>query len=73
MPKHKHLLQDYLDRTGRSQASLARELHITPSYASMIISGRRRPSPELAAKIESVTGIPLRDLLLARRSKKKAR
>jgi plasmid maintenance system antidote protein VapI len=54
MPKHKHLLRDYLDRTGRSPASLADELHITPSYASMIISGRRRPSPEPAAKIESI-------------------
>jgi len=30
----------------------------------MLRSGRRRPSPDLAQKIETVTGIPLKKLLL---------
>jgi hypothetical protein len=43
---------------------LAHKLGISESYMCMPRSGLRRPSPDLAQKIEAMTGIPFKRLLL---------
>jgi transcriptional regulator with XRE-family HTH domain len=47
-----------------SAKQLAHKLGISESYMSMLRLGRRRPSPDLAQKIETLTGIPFKQLLL---------
>jgi transcriptional regulator with XRE-family HTH domain len=47
-----------------SAKKLAQQLGISESYMSMLRLGRRRPSPDLAQKIEDLTGIPFKQLLL---------
>jgi transcriptional regulator with XRE-family HTH domain len=39
------------------QIELAKELGISKSYLSMILSGQRKPSPELADKLQSIPGV----------------
>jgi plasmid maintenance system antidote protein VapI len=39
------------------QKKLAEMMGITPKHLNDILNGRRRPSPELAAKLEQHTGI----------------
>ncbi len=70
-------IDGYLKHTKTSGKELAEALGISDSYMSMLRLGQRRPSPEVAQKIEAVTGIPFKKLLLkeggsaqaARRSK----
>jgi transcriptional regulator with XRE-family HTH domain len=57
-------LREYFHQTMRSQAQLADTLNVSRGFICEITSGKKRPSPELAAKIEKITGIPLRRLLL---------
>ena len=57
-------IRDFLKRTGMTEAELARLAGITQSYVNKIKNGTRRPSPEVAARLEAITGIPLRTLLL---------
>lgn len=57
-------LKQYIESRGISQKALAESLGISEGHLSLMINGDRRPSPELAAKIESATGIPFRSLLL---------
>ena len=59
---HKNI-KEYLRRTGKSERQLAKMLGITQPYVNMLKNGNRRPRPDLALKIEAVTGIPLRNLL----------
>ena len=54
---------EYMIHKHMSPKQLAAKLDISESYMSMLRSGRRRPSPELARKIETLTGIPLKNLL----------
>ncbi len=56
-------INEYLMHKHMSPKQLAAKLGISESYMSMLRSGRRRPSPELARKIETLTGIPLKNLL----------
>jgi transcriptional regulator with XRE-family HTH domain len=58
-----HSLTDWLRETERQQTDLADELGISRAYLSQIIAGLRRPSPEVAARIEAVTGVDARTLL----------
>jgi len=60
-------LKEYLEDKKLSQRALARQLSISPSYLNALVAGTRRPSPELAAEIERITGIPFRVLLLTDR------
>lgn len=39
------------------QTELAQQLGISKSYLSMVISGQRKPTPELVEKLQSVQGI----------------
>jgi transcriptional regulator with XRE-family HTH domain len=59
---HKNL-QEYLNAGTDSEKNLAGKLGVSVSYVNMIKRGTRRPSPELAEKIEKATGIPFRLLL----------
>ena len=52
-------LRDWLHRSRQNQIDLARELEITESYLSQILSGLRRPKLETLVRIESLTGIPV--------------
>ena len=55
---------EYLINKHLSPKQLAAKLDISESYMSMLRLGRRRPSPDLAQKIEAVTGVPFKRLLL---------
>ena len=48
---------------GITDKELAARTGCCVANINMIRHGKRRPSPELAAKIEAITGIPLRTLL----------
>lgn len=60
---HKNL-KKYLESGHLSEKELAEKLGVTISHVNMIKRGERRPSPELAKKIEEITGIPFQALLL---------
>ena len=57
-------IKEYLINKHLSPKQLAAKLDISESYMSMLRLGRRRPSPDLAQKIEAVTGVPFKRLLL---------
>jgi HTH-type transcriptional regulator / antitoxin HigA len=59
-------LREYLERAGTTEKEIAAQLGISTSHLSMIKKGTRRPSPEVALRIETLTGIPFRSLLLAK-------
>jgi transcriptional regulator with XRE-family HTH domain len=61
--KYKNI-QEYLDRTGKTEKQLADRIGVSQAFVSMLKRGEKRPSPKLAQRIESVTGIPFRALLL---------
>ena len=48
-------LDDYLSQRRGRQAALARRLNLGAGTLSSIRSGYRRPSPELAKRIEDAT------------------
>ncbi len=56
-------IREYLNRTGKTEGQLANLVNITQAYVNMLKNRKRRPTPELARKIEAVTGIPLNNLL----------
>ncbi len=56
-------IREYLMYSGRTEKQLARVLGISQPYVNMLKNGRRRPKPELAERIEAVTGIPILNLL----------
>ncbi len=60
---HKEITH-YLKQNRVTAKELATNLGISKSHMSMLRRGTRRPSPELAQKIEAVTGIPFKKLLL---------
>jgi transcriptional regulator with XRE-family HTH domain len=64
MPKRPYAsLQDWLERTGTPQITLARLAKISPAYLSRILSRSRRCSVEKALKLSSVTGVPVEKLV----------
>jgi hypothetical protein len=63
MMNHKNI-RDYLKKTGQTEAELGKLVNISQSQVNKLKNGTRRPSPEVAARLEAVTGIPLRALLL---------
>lgn len=56
-------LTEYLESTEMTQTALAEKLGIAPSFISQIISGHKQPSLDVAARIEDMTGVPMRALL----------
>jgi len=68
-------IRDYLEKTGKTENELAELACISQAHVNMIKNGSRRPTPEVAARLEAITGVPLRTLLLkiARKSGKESR
>lgn len=56
-------LNDYFEQTGENQGELARRVRISPTYVSLIASGKRHASPEVAAAIHKDTGVAVESLL----------
>jgi hypothetical protein len=56
---HKDIDQ-YMVYNHFSSNQLSHKLEIAESYICMLRSGLRRPSPDLAQKIETETGIPFK-------------
>ncbi len=56
-------LQRFFDTTGIKKQWLARKLGVSNSTIGKISLGQGTPSPELAARIEALTGIDARILL----------
>ena len=50
-------LRERMARLSLSQNGLARRLGVTSGHLSLILSGRRRPSPELRARMLSVLDV----------------
>jgi transcriptional regulator with XRE-family HTH domain len=61
--KNHKSIRDYLKRTGQTEVELAELARISQSSVNKIKNGTRRPTPEVAARLETITGIPLRILL----------
>jgi transcriptional regulator with XRE-family HTH domain len=58
------VISGYLKHTKMTGKQLADGLGISDSYMIMLRFGQRRPSPELAQRIEAAAGIPFKKLLL---------
>ena len=56
-------LSRYRTDHGLKQQELAEKIGTSPGYLNDLESGRRKPSPALANKIERLVGIPREDLL----------
>ena len=54
---------EYLKANKIRQREFGALIGIHQSHISEMVNGKYRPRPELAAKIEEITGIPLRTLL----------
>lgn len=52
----------YRSANKLTQQALAERLKTSPGYLHDIETGRRKPSPVLAVRIEHVTGIPRSDI-----------
>lgn len=50
-------LRDWLAEQSVSQSELARRLGVSQPAVSLLVRGLRRPSLQLAAKLETLTGI----------------
>jgi transcriptional regulator with XRE-family HTH domain len=51
-------LADYMEKHKLSADAVALKLGVSQPYVSRLLTGRRRPSPETAKKLEKLTGIP---------------
>jgi transcriptional regulator with XRE-family HTH domain len=52
------MLDQYMTENNISASELARRLGVTQPYASRLRRGVRRASPEMAERLEALTGIP---------------
>lgn len=57
-PRGAALLRQFFNRGEMTQADLARAINIYPQQLSHILAGRRVPTLQQAAGIESLTHIP---------------
>jgi len=62
-------LNEYKAKKGISSREIARQLKISESYLSEILSKQRTPSKQLAVKISKITGIPILNLLFPHQEK----
>ena len=56
-------LQDWMERTGTTQAELARRAGIPQSQLSQLLKGSRRCSVMKALALSKVTGVPVEKLV----------
>lgn len=64
-------IREYLRRSGLSQTEFARRIGVSKPTANLYVHGKRRPSPEIALRIERLTGIPFKRLVLGAAAKQK--
>ncbi|HMF92648.1 MAG TPA: helix-turn-helix transcriptional regulator [Vicinamibacterales bacterium] len=57
----KWAVQVYLLNKGWTQVDLARRAHIDATALSMVLSGRRAPTPTFVRRLRQITGIDLND------------
>lgn len=60
MTQGRQALRDWLQRAHRNQKTFARELGVSEVMVSYLVTGERKPSIDVAARIETLTGIPMR-------------
>lgn len=58
-------LDEFFRETGKTHEWLADQIGVGRSYVSLLRSGQRQPSLELAIKIAHVTGVPVEALAQA--------
>jgi len=51
------MLKDWMIRNGWTRAKMAQSLGLTPTSVSRICAGSQRPTPEVAVKLEEITGV----------------
>lgn len=58
-------LREWMFRKEKKISDLAREINVNRSQLNQIVLGKRKPNPQLAAKIEKATNgeVTLRELL----------
>jgi transcriptional regulator with XRE-family HTH domain len=56
-------IDEYMRHNRITSKQLAARVNTSPSNMSMIRHGLRRPSPDLARRIEAETGVPFKRLL----------
>jgi DNA-binding transcriptional regulator YdaS (Cro superfamily) len=55
----------------KTDVEAARILKVSQPFFNQMKNGMARPSPELAVKMEQITGVPFRTLLLSKKKKLK--
>lgn len=65
----RELLRSWIERSGRNQKQAAEYLGISEGFLSQWLSGKRRPSLEVAFDLEAKTGVPARSWTLTAVSK----
>lgn len=50
------IFADFIKRSGRTRASWAEELGISPGFLSDLLNGKKQPALTLAVRIERLTG-----------------
>lgn len=58
-----HPIRTWLRLRRQSEIDFAREVGISPSFLSHLLSGRRGPSAQLMLRLSMITGIPPQSLL----------
>lgn len=56
-------LQDWMERTGTTQAELARRVRMPESQLSQLLKGSRRCSLMRALALSKITGVPVEKLV----------
>ncbi len=56
-------LREYIDGAKTTQTAFAAAVGISGPHLSQILSGTKRPSLDVALRIEDITGIPVRDIV----------
>ena len=56
-------IREYKEMEKLKNHELAKMFGVSTLYISLLLNGHRRPSLELADKINAITGIPVLDLL----------
>ncbi len=60
----KNRIRDIRERSGLSQAALARRLQISRSYLNRIENGKSNPSITMAVRIAKALNVTLNDIFL---------
>ena len=60
--KYKNL-REFKENKGLTSAELAETLGLSAIYIALLLTNKRRPSPETARKISNKTGVPVLNLL----------